>query len=171
MNFQFYAEKLKNSEIYDKFIKENKKAFPCSCFFIIDKQGKDNKQHFDFFIPDENKMMSIQLENGALSPVKIPDNFKPEQISLEHDFDFDTIETIIQKEMDNKKINNRIQKLLFSLQHKNKRDFLVGTVFISNFGLIKVNIDIQEKKIIFFEKKSFLDMFKIIRKGGKNNGN
>ena len=167
MNFQFYVEKLMNSEVFKKFIAENKKTFPVSGFFIIDKQENDNKQHFDYFIPDENKLVSFQLENKcSLVPNEIPEGFKAEKISLKHNFDFNAIEKLILNEMANQKINNKIQKLLFSLQHKGARDFLVGTVFISNFGLLKVNIDISEMKVIHFEKKSFLDMFKIIKKGG-----
>ena len=42
--------------------------------------------------------------------------------------------------------------------------FLIGTVFISGLGIIKVNIDIKDKKIIEFEKKSFFDMVNVLRR-------
>ena len=168
MNFQFYIEKLKNSEIFKKFINDNKEAFPCSGFFVVDKQGQDNKQHIDFFIPKENKMISFQLENKcSLVPLEIQEGFKPERISLKHDFEFNAVEKIIQAKMANKGIKNSIQKFLFSLQHKGARDFLVGTVFISNFGLLKVNIDLTDMEIIHFEKKSFFDMLKITKSAKK----
>ena len=64
-------------------------------------------------------------------------------------------------------ITNKIQKMLFSLQHKDLKDYLIGTIFISNFGMIKVNIDITDMKVILFEKKSFFDMLKIVKKGEK----
>ena len=53
MNFQFYVEKLKSFEKFEKFIKENSDAFCCSGFFIIDTEGKDNQQHFDYYLPKE----------------------------------------------------------------------------------------------------------------------
>ena len=46
MNFQFYLEKFFANKHFQEFKEKNKKAFPCSCFFVIDKKGKDNKQHF-----------------------------------------------------------------------------------------------------------------------------
>jgi len=79
MNPQFYLEKLKNSEEFEKFKKENPSAFLCSAFFSIDKsggnkslttsskrgqsKGKDNKQHFDFF--NEGKIFSFQVEDNC----------------------------------------------------------------------------------------------------------
>ena len=71
MNLRFYLEKLYASKEFEQFRKENLKAFLCSGFFIIDKQGKDNKQHFDFYIPSKKKMFSFQLEGGIkLIPIE-----------------------------------------------------------------------------------------------------
>ncbi|RLG12017.1 hypothetical protein DRN73_03845, partial [Candidatus Pacearchaeota archaeon] len=67
-------------------------------------------------------------------------------------------------------VKKQIQKILFSLQTKNKKNYLIGTIFISGFGLLKVNINLSEIKIIDFEKKSFFDMIKITRKKEDKNG-
>ena len=59
MNFQFYIEKLHNSEDFKKFMKENLDAYLCSGFFIIDfenPKNPDNKSHLDFYIPSKNEM-------------------------------------------------------------------------------------------------------------------
>jgi len=170
MNFQFYVEKLKNSDSFKEFIKENDDAFPASGFFIMefsDSKHPDNKQHFDYYIPSENKMFSFKLEeNCAKVPVELVDNNEFKPISLEHDFDFNEVVNIISKEMEKNNVKNKVQKILLSMQNKNGKDYLVGTVFISNFGLIKVNIDLDDMGVIHFEKKSFFDMLKI-KKGGK----
>ncbi len=167
MNFQFYLEKLMASESFKNFITENKDAFPVSGFFVIDLEGKDNKQHFDYFIPSTNKMFSFQLESKCdLVPIEIIGD-KPEKISMNYNFDFSDVKKLIQKEMATRGITNKIQKMLFSLQHKDLKDYLIGTIFISNFGMIKVNIDITDMKVILFEKKSFFDMLKIVKKGEK----
>jgi len=163
MNFSFYVEKLENSEEFKKFKNEFPESFPCSCFFVIDKQGSDNKQHFDFYLPKEKRISSFQLENGQLVPIQEVKE-KPEEISLEHDFDFKEIEELIVKEMETNKIKNDIQKILFSMQRVKGKDYLIGTIFIPKLGMIKVNIDIAEKKITDFEKRSFLDMMKIFKK-------
>jgi hypothetical protein len=171
MNFQFYVEKLKDSDSFKQFIEENKDAFPASGFFIMefsDSKHPDNKQHFDYFIPSKNQMFSFKLEdNCAMVPVEIVDNIELKPISLNHDFNFNDIANIVSREMQSKNIKSKIQKILLSLQHKDGKDYLIGTVFISNFGLLKLNIDLSDMSVINFEKKSFFDMLKITGKGGK----
>jgi hypothetical protein len=165
MNFQFYLEKLFDSEHFQKFIKENKDAYPVSGFFVIDKEGKDNQQHLDYFVPSTNKLFSFQLEKECeLMPMdKLEDNFKSGKLAANYNFDFNDVESLIQKEMAAKGVTNKIQKMLFSLQHKDSKDYLIGTVFISGFGIIKINIDITDMKVILFEKKSFFDMLRITK--------
>ena len=168
MNIQFYIEKLKNSDIFKKFMKENPDAFLCSGFFIIDKQGEDNKQHFDYYIPQIKKMFSFQLEEEIkLIPIEMLDNKIPKRISINYDFDFEDIEKLIFEEIGRQGIKNKIQKILLSLQNSEGKDFLVGTVFVSTLGMLKINIDLQNMEITDFEKKSFFDIMKISKKKNK----
>lgn len=168
MNFQFFIEKLNDSDTYKKFIEENSKALPASAFFVLDfenPKNPDNKSHFDFLIPEENKMFSCQLEEGCkFVPVeKFAENIKP--ISLGHEFDFDEVKSLVLEEMKKRDIKNKLQRILLSLQNKDGVDYLVGTVFLSQLGLLKVNINLKEMKITDFEKKSFMDMLKVTGKG------
>ncbi len=171
MNFQFYVEKLLNSEEFKKFKQENKDSFPASAFFIIDKQGSDNKQHFDFFVPSKNKMFSFKVEeNCKIVPVEMVDSStikKENAIEMNHNFDFNDVEQKILNEMQIRKINNTIQKLLLSLQRKEGKDFILVTVFISNMGLLKAIIEVENLRVIEFEKKSFWDFLKIKRNSGR----
>jgi len=166
MNSQFLLEKLKNSEEFKNFKKENPTAYLCSGFFVIDMENKEtgNQYHFDFFVPESKKTFSFELENGVkLVPLERYEQVL-EKVSLNSDFDFDEAEKIISREMEFKKISNKIQKMIFSLQNVKGKDLLLGTIFVSGFGMIKANIDLKEKKIVDFEKKSFFDMMNIIRK-------
>lgn len=161
MNMQFYMEKLSSSEEFKSFMKENTDAYLCSGFFVIDKSGDDNKQHFDYYIPNSKKMFSFQLEGGVkMVPIEILNEKIPEKIS-KLEFDFDNMELMIQKEMEKQNIKNKIQKMMFSLQNFNEKDFLVCTVFISMLSMLKVNIDLSNEKITEFKKKSFFDIMKI----------
>ena len=165
MNFQFYVEKLKNSDDFKKFARENKTAFPCSCFFVIDKEGGKNRQHFDFYIPASNKITSFPLENGSEQiDAEIKDGNVPAKISIEHDFDFNEIEEMIQKKMDEEKVDKKIQKLLFSLQNVGGRDVFIGTIFISGLGLISATVDLEKMELNDFKKKSFFDIMNILKK-------
>lgn len=166
MNFQFYLEKLKDSEIFKEFVKENPDAYFCSGFFVIDKTGKEgNKQHLDYYVPSIKKLFSFKMESEIEKvPIEIFNDKSPEKISIDYDFDFQEIEKKIVREIEKKGIKTKIQKILLSLQKLDTKNFLVGTVFISSLGMIKINISLPEKEIVKFEKKSFFDMVKIIKK-------
>ena len=71
---------------------------------------------------------------------------------------------MILNKMKEENVNKQIQKLLFSLQNMKGKNFLIGTIFISGMGILKVTISLDENTIVNFEKKSILDMFKIIKK-------
>jgi hypothetical protein len=167
MKFQFYYEKLINSEEYQKFKKEHESAYPCSGFFVLDREKGNNKVHFDFWLPNVEKMYSFKMD-GPIEFVNV-ENFdkRPfEKLSMNYTFDLEEIEKIIIKKLEENLIKGRIQKILFSLQKLNGKDYLLGTVFLSNLGLIKTTIEIPENKITSFEKKSFFDMLKVVK--GKN---
>lgn len=166
MNLQFYFEKLLNSEEFAEFKKENPNAFLCSGFFAIDKKGKDNQQHFDYFI--DGKIFSFQIEKGCVAvPIEAVDKRVPEKIEDNLDVDFEYVEKIVQGEMWEQGIKKEIEKYLLSLQKFEGVNYLVGTIFISGMGMIKIKIDADEMKLIDFEKKSFMDFFKVVKKNGK----
>jgi len=166
MNSQFLFEKLENSEEYKKFIEENPDAYLCSAFFINDfTENPENKYHFDYYIPSSKKTFSFEMENEIkLVPLERYDEKVLEKVLGKQSFDFDEIYEKIMKEMEEKKINNKIQKMIFSLQNFEGKDTLFGTILISGLALIKMTFDISENKIEEFEKKSFFDMMKIVKK-------
>jgi hypothetical protein len=167
MNSQFLLEKLEDSEEYKKFMKENPDAYLCSAFFIVDfdTQPPENKFHFDYYLPSSKKTFSFEMENEIkLVPLERYDEKVLEKVSSDQHFDFDDIYDKIMKEMEEKKINNKILKMIFSLQNFEGKDTLFGTIMLSGLALLKMTFDISEDKIIEFEKKSFFDMMKIVKK-------
>jgi len=166
MNLKFYLEKLNSSKEFKKFKKEDENCFLCSGFFLIDKLQNNFKVNFDYYIPSKKQMFSFELgEEIQKNPIEnFGKNFIPEEIFKEIDFDFNEIEKIIIKKFQEEKINKKIQKILLSLQSKNKNSFLIGTIFISGLGMIKFDLDLKTNKIINFERKSFFDIIKIVKK-------
>ena len=165
MNSQFLLEKLKASDEFKKFMKENKNAYLCSGFFVIDLENKEtgNQYHLDFFVPESKKTFSFELEKGVkLVPLERYEHAL-EKIS-DFEFDFDEIEKIISREMEFRRINNKIQKMIFSLQNIKRKSMFLGTIFVSGFGMVKAEIDLKEKRITDFEKKSFWEMLSIMRR-------
>ena len=165
MNFKYYLRRLQESSDYRKFMKENPEAFLSSGFFTIDRDGDDNKQHLDFFIPNAKRMASFQMEqDGKMTFIDLFDEKVPEKISLDFDLDFEEIEEKIKAKMIAHEVNSRIQKFIFSLQKLDGRDYLIGTIFLSMFGLLKISFDVKSREIVNFEKKSFFDMINIFKR-------
>ena len=166
MEFKEYLDKLNKSKEYKEFLTNNKEAYFFSGFFSIDNEGKDLPQvNFDFYIPSSKDIFSFKL-GDKIELTKI-DNFDkriPEELSLNFNFKLEEFQTLIIKEMEKKEVNNKVKKFLFSYQSLSKKPYLLATVFLSNFGLLKTHIDIKDKKIISFEKSSILDMMKIFKK-------
>lgn len=171
MNLHFYIEKLINSEEFRKFKKDNKDAYLCSGFFAIDKKGKDNQQHLDYFVPKINKMFSFKLnqtpiEMMPVENIKFQNNeeFIPEKLRDNITFDFEELEEKLVEKMLEEKIGKSTEKILISIQNKNEKNTAILTVFISNLGLISAVYDLDEMKFTNFEKKSFFDMIRVIKK-------
>jgi hypothetical protein len=87
-----------------------------------------------------------------------------QEVKMDVPFDFDELQELILQEMEKQKITNKIQKMIFSLQAKDKKEVLYGTIFLTGLSLLRLSISLPEKEISEFEKKSFFDMMKIIKK-------
>ena len=146
-------------------MKENPQAFLCSGFFIIDKEKDETIVHFDYTLSEGDKIFSFQL-NGKIQvvPIEKIDGKNLNKISSEFEFDLDEIEKIIEKEMEKQEVKSKIQKIVISLQEVDGKVHLIGTIFVSMLGLLKVNISLPEKEIVEFEKKSFFDIVKVKKK-------
>ena len=158
-------EKLFASEKFQDFMKENPSAYFCSGFFSIDKESKGNKIHIDYMIPETKKIFSFQLEGEVgVVPVEQSENNVLERLVDNLDFSLEEIEKMIEKRMEKEDIKHKIQKILLSLQKIEGKVFLVGTIFISGLGMIRIKINLDNMVIEEFEKKSFMDMLKIVKK-------
>ncbi|MBU2503477.1 MAG: hypothetical protein KJ879_00265 [Nanoarchaeota archaeon] len=172
MNLQFYFEKLNDSDAFKEFVKENSESYFCSGFFTIDFEGKDNQRHIDYYVPASKKIISFRLDSDASaiaqeSRADVEGDFPaPEKLNSEIDFDFDEVQKIIREEVEKRSAGTKVNKILISLQKREGKDSLVCTVFVSHFGLLKINIDLKGKdgtlEIVSFEKKSLFDL---VRKG------
>ena len=85
-------------------------------------------------------------------------------MDLNLELDFDEMEKLILEKMKSENIQNKIDKMLISIQKNNKRNLFIATLFLSKLGLLQIRIDIKNKKILDFEKKSLFDIIKFSRK-------
>ncbi len=170
MNIQFYWEKLRDMKTFKEFLKSNKEAYLCSGFFIIDKKGNDNKQHFDFYLPKEKKIIGFEMENqGQKVPIELVDEKIPRRLELKKDedfnFEFDEIEELIEEALRENGVKSKIEKIMVSLQSRDgeKGVFLICTVFLSGLGMANVTISADDKKVVSFQKKSLFNMMRRVK--------
>jgi hypothetical protein len=110
-------------------------------------------------------MFSFKLEKECEKElIETREGFLPEKISDKIDFELKDVEKILIERMKEDKIQEKVQKIFISLQRTNKKEVLIGTIFISAMGMIMFEMELSTKKIISFQKKSFLDFFKILKK-------
>ncbi len=172
MNFQFYIEKLFDSEEFLKFKKVNPDAYLCGGFFVVDLENLknlENKSALDLFIPSSKKMFSFKMDNGIemINVEQFDKTRIPEKVPDNTEFDFEEIEDLILGKMREEKLNNKLQKIIISVQSIEKKMTLLCTCFISGMGILKIHISLDDKKIVLFEKKSFFDMMRVVKKGDK----
>lgn len=167
MKFKNYVNKLENSKNFKDFKEKNKDAYLCSAFFIIDKKTNLNKQNLDYYVPSSKSAFGFKVEQ-QYQKEKLQDFLKvPEKIPGNFDFEINEIEKMIHKKIEDSKIKNKIEKIIFSLQRLNSKDILVVNVFLSGLVLVNLKISMDDKKIFDFEKKSFFSMFKLFQKKNK----
>lgn len=171
MNLQFYIEKLKDSQEFGKFKKENPDCYLCGGFFAIDLEdmkNPKNQNHLDYFSPSLKKFFNFKLDNGIeFAPVENYEGIEikvPDKILENLDIDFEKIEDLVIQKIQEENPKTKIQKIILSLQSLDKIPYFVSTIFVSGMGIVKMNINLKDFKISSFEKKSLLDMFKIIKK-------
>jgi len=168
MKLKFYEEKLESSDVFKEFKKENPKAYLCSAFIVVDKEGKNNKIHLDYFIPEKKEMVSFHLSDEISKvPLETYDDKIPEKVLLNGSLSLGEIEEIIENKMKVENLTNKIQKIILSLQKINGEDILAGTVFITMLGMIKIKINAKNKNVVDFEKKSLMDIMNVLKRKDK----
>ncbi len=167
MNFQFLVEKLHDSDIFKKFKKEFPESYMCGGFFLIDRENlknPENKTQLDYYVPSSKQIFSFKIDGNVEKTLQeIKDQRIPGQVSSEHGFDFEEIEDIIEKEMKSKDFNNIIKKFIFSFQSLKGNDYLIGTIFLNNLALLKVQINLNKMKLEELERKNVFDFFKKVK--------
>jgi hypothetical protein len=167
MNFQFLIEKLTESKEFQNFKKEFPDSYLCGGFFAIDRENiknPDNKNQLDYYVPSTKKVYSFKID-GKIEKIEqeTKDPRIPEKTKDNHSFDFDEIQEIIEEEMKVKSINNTIKKLILSFQSLNKKDYLIGTIFLNNLALLKVQFNLKDMKVEELEKKTLFDFLKKVK--------
>jgi len=166
MSFKETFEKIKASEIFNRFIEENPDAELCAAFFIIDFFGNDNKKSLDykivekiftFSIDDFGKIKMIEDKLVQEREIKFP---KLEKINPVVNVDLDELKSISGIKALDEGISARFSKIIAVLQKHEGKQIWNLTCMLEGLIILHVLIDSENGEIIKFERKSMMDLIR-----------
>ncbi|MFA5019887.1 MAG: hypothetical protein WC533_02200 [Candidatus Pacearchaeota archaeon] len=162
MKVKPYIEKLNNSTLFKKFSEKNPKAYFCAGFFVLDFDSGKNLHQIDYYLPDTKKMMTFHLDGEVeMKPSEASNAKTPPAIKREINLDLDTIRGLVEDEMKNRTVTNKIQKIIAIIQNQKGKLIWNLNCIASDMGVIKVHIDDETHSILKFEK---INLFEVMKK-------
>lgn len=172
MKLKKFLTKLEKSEEFKKFKLEDPKSFLCSAFLVRDFEGTHNETQIDYYSPKTNKIVSFKIGNKIermpveKSPMMLDQKkFTPKKIEKDMNMDIENIKGIIEDEMKNRGITEKIKKLIVIGQNLNGKNNWNCTGFLDGLGLLQAHLEDERECVLFMEKKSFMDMLIPLKKG------
>ncbi len=178
MNFQFYTEKAESSPEYEKFKKENPDAYLCAGFFVlVFSENEKDMHHLDYYLPKKHKIASFDVENMQVKISEIkkigqiqqkadnkerdkkqdnPQEIKNEEVKV----DLSALKGIVEDEMKNHTITDKLSKIIAILQKQDNKLVWNLNCITLGFGIIKVHVADEDSSILKFEKANLMDFVK-----------
>ena len=172
-----YIKKVKDSQDFKDFMKEDPKAFLCSLFFTRDFVGKKDETQVDFYSPKVKKIVSFKIgDKGAVERSPIPKKtetlthkkFPPKPFADVIKMDIDVMEPTLTDEMHNRGMTYSIEKILAFVNVTDGEVIWNCTAFLKGLGLLMAHVEDKTGTVLFMEKKSFFDIIRFSKgDGGK----
>lgn len=160
MKFEHYLKRVESSEEFKEFKKKHKDFYLCAGFFVLDFSGGKDVYQIDYFLKN-NKIASFLLNDKV--EVKIVDQTvkqKMEKISRNVNLDLDEIKGIVEDEMKNKIVTEKLLKIIAVLHIMDGKLIWNLQCILSGLVLLSIHIDDSDKTILKFYKHSLLEIMK-----------
>ena len=160
MKIQPYIEKLNNSKEFKEFVRKNPNSYFSAGFFVLDFINKKSMHQIDYFIPEKNKIQTFILDdNEIISKESETVNEKiPKKIGSNINLDLDILKGLVEDEMKNRTITNKIQKIIAVIENINGKLIWNLNCITNDMGVMKVHIDDNDHSILEFEKINLFDV-------------
>ncbi len=169
LTFTFTLKKIKSSSAFKNFIKQHKDAELCAGFFVVDYISGANQQQLDYCLPD-GKIFTFTLNQNEEIQVKEAETIegqekqKLEELDKEKiKIDLDNVKDILEKEMKDREINKRINKIIVVLQNFENKQVWNLNCMLEGMEILQVHINCEDGEILKFEKKSMFDFIKRVK--------
>ncbi|MDP4039671.1 MAG: hypothetical protein Q8P57_03775 [Candidatus Pacearchaeota archaeon] len=166
MKIQPYIEKLENSREYKQFQIKHKDAFLVAGFFVMDFETGINIHQIDYFIPKEKKVAAFTLDDDVELRVLETMNEKiPEKLNIQTNVDLDAIKGILEDEMKNRNITEKIKKVIAVVQTIDGKKIWLLNCILSGMEILKAHVDDESRTVLSMEKTSIMDYVKKVPAG------
>jgi len=162
MKIAKYFNKLHESKEFKNFQNKHKDSYFCAGFFVLDFENGKNMHQLDYYHPKSKKVTTFMLDKGIEE--KISEQLmkkKPLKLDTKTKIDLDALKGIVEDEMKNHTITEKIKKIIAILQVIDGKKIWNLNCITSGMGLLKVHVDDETDTILKFEK---VDLMDIIRK-------
>jgi len=160
MKFLHYKKRVEESEEFKKFKSKNKGSYLAAGFFVLDfETGKDMHQ-VDYALPN-GKVATFIADEGI--KMKISDKtLKKElpEIKAKIKTDIDTLRGIVEDEMKNRTVTEKIKKIIAVLHILDGKVVWNLQCVLDGMSLLNVHVDDSDQSILKFEKHSLMDLIK-----------
>jgi hypothetical protein len=164
MKFDHYLKKVIESEAFKNLKEEHPNAYLCTGFFVFDfETGKDIHQ-IDFALKGK-KIATFTLDNGVKMMVsELPVKKKLPELPCEIKTDIKALKGIVEDEMKNRTITDRIKKIIALIQIIDGKRVWNLNCITDGLNVLQVHIDDDDQTILKFVKYSIMDFVKVVPK-------
>ena len=160
MKFEHYMKRVEASKEFRKFKKENKEAYLCAGFFVLDFENEKNMHQLDYYL-ESGKVATILTDNGIKINIS-KQAIKKKLLEIKQPVmtDLDAIRGIVHDEMQNRSITEEIKKIIAIVYIVDNKIVWNLQCILNGLILLHVNVDDSNQSILMFEKFSLLDLIR-----------
>ncbi len=165
MKIKPYIDKLNKSKEFKLFIEKNPNAYFSAGFFVLDFQENKNIHQIDYYIPNQKKMATFELDKGVEMKISemTNENIIPAKIDSKTKLDLDVLKGIVEDEMKNHTVTHKLHKIIVILQKLDGNIIWNLNCITSDMGVIKMHIDDETHSVLKFETINLFDVVKKVQ--------
>lgn len=165
MNFLSALKKIEFSEALANFKKQHKDACLCAGFFVIDYENQQNQAQLDYILKDNSIFTFILNKEITIKQAETIEGKKEKLPKLDKNIkvDLDDVEKILTEEIKQKKIQNKLIKIIAVLQKYEGRQIWNLNCVLSGLEILKIHIDSESGEILKSEKRSMFEFVKRVK--------
>ncbi len=162
MKFQHYQKRVEESNEFKSFIKKHPKAYLCAGFFVLDFEQANHAHQIDYSLPN-GKIATFILDDGI--KMKISEQAVKKElpkIQAVPKTDIDALQGIVEDEMKNKIVTEKIRKMIAILHIVDNKLIWNLQCILDGLGILQVHVDDANQSVLKFEKHSIMELVKMI---------